>query len=181
MGGDQELVAALRTRTGESWGALGLYRETGQPMFDATEKRFVQQAAVHLAEGARRSLLFGEATEPETPHAPGLLVLSKDWQVESSTPGLDRWLEDLPDGDPTVGRLPSVVLTVAGQALRSPTTTQAGEVAMARVLTRSGTWVVLHGAAFADGVRGPRGGHRGTRTSCAHHRAADVGVRTDRP
>ena len=151
MGGDQEMVAALRTRTGESWGALGLYREPGQPMFDETDKRFVRRVAPYLAEGARRSLLFGEATEPETPHPPGLLVLSKDWKVESSTPGVDRWLEDLPDGEVRAGRLPSVVLTVAGQALRSVNSTQTGEVAMARVLTRSGRWVVLHGAALRTG------------------------------
>jgi DNA-binding CsgD family transcriptional regulator len=151
MGGDQELVAVLRTRTGESWGALGLYRETGQPMFDEAEKRFVGHAAPFLAEGARRSLLFGEATEPETPYAPGLLVLSKDWELESSTPGVDRWLEDLPDGDVRAGRLPSAVLTVAAQALRSVENTQSGEVAMARVLSRSGTWVVLHGAALQSG------------------------------
>ena len=150
-GGDQEMVAVLRTRSGESWGALGLYRESGEPMFDETEKRFVQHAAPYLAEGARRSLLFGEATEPETPHAPGLLVLSQDWEVESSTPGVERWLEDLPDGDVHAGRIPSAVLTVAAQALRSTRNTQTAEVAMARVLTRSGAWVVLHGAALRTG------------------------------
>jgi DNA-binding CsgD family transcriptional regulator len=151
MGGDQEMVAALRTRSGESWGALGLYRETGRPMFDEAEKRFVRHAAPYLAEGVRRSLLFGEASDPETPYAPGLLVLSQDWKVESSTPGVDRWLADLPDGDVPGGRMPSAVLTVAAQALRSVTHTHAGEVAMARVLTRSGTWVVLHGAALQTG------------------------------
>jgi DNA-binding CsgD family transcriptional regulator len=150
-GGDQEMVAALRTRSGESWGALGLYRESGEPMFDENEKRFVQHAAPYLAEGARRSLLFGEATAPETPHAPGLLVLSQDWEVESSTPGVERWLEDLPDGDVRAGRMPSVVLTVAAQALRSTRNSQTAEVAMARVLTRSGAWVVLHGAALRTG------------------------------
>ncbi len=148
MGGDQEMVAALRTKTGEVWGALGLYRETGQPMFDAAEKRFVQEAAPHLAEGARKSLLFGEAVDPEGPHPPGLLVLTSDWQVESSTPGVDHWLDDLPDGDADTGQLPSVVLAVAGRALRNAHGEHPAEVAMARVLTRSGTWVVLHGAAL---------------------------------
>jgi DNA-binding CsgD family transcriptional regulator len=152
MGGDQEMVAALRTRTGEAWGALGLYREPDQPRFDAAEKRFVQEAAPYLAEGARRSLLFGEATDPETPQAPGLLVLSQDWKVESTTPGVDQWLDALPDGDVDAGRLPSVVLTVAGQALRSAEHGHSGEVAMARVLTRNGTWVVLHGAALRTGT-----------------------------
>ncbi len=92
-----------------------------------------------------------QAGAGSTPHAPGLLVLSNDWQIESSTRGVDPWLKDLPDGDLRAGRLPSVVLTVAGQALRSANSTQAGEVAMARVLARSGRWVVLHGAALRTG------------------------------
>jgi DNA-binding CsgD family transcriptional regulator len=151
MGGDQELVAALRTRAGGVWGAVSLYREPDQPMFDAAEKRFMQQAAIHLAEGARRALLFGEATDPEGPQAPGLLVLNADWKVESSTPGTEQWLAELPDSDGV--RLPTAVLTVAGQALRSAEqpADRPGEVAMARVLSRSGRWVVLHGAALLSG------------------------------
>lgn len=151
MGGDQELVVALRTRAGGVWGAISLYREPDQPLFDAADKQFMQQAAGHLAEGARRALLFGEATDPEGPQAPGLLVLTADWKVESSTPGTQRWLAELPDGDRT--RLPTAVLTVAGQALRSAEHgDRPGEVAMARVLTRSGRWVVLHGAALLSGA-----------------------------
>ena len=41
-GGDQELIAALRTRAGEVWGALGLYREPDRPMFDSAELAFIQ-------------------------------------------------------------------------------------------------------------------------------------------
>ena len=140
-GGDQELVAALRTPNGETWGALGLYREKDQPLFDDEDTRWVAAAAPHLAEGARRALLLGEATDPEGPEAPGLLVLGPDWEVQSSTPGTTEWLAELPDGGP--GRLPSAVLAVAGQATRGD-----GRVAMARVLSRSGGWVVLHGAAL---------------------------------
>ncbi len=148
MGGDQELIAALRTKAGEVWAAVGLYREPGQPMFDAADKRFVQEAAPHLAEGARKSLLFGEAFDPEGPDAPGLLILTGDGQVESSTPGARQWLVDLPDGDADSGRLPSVVLTVADRAFRNAQGEHPTEVPMARVLTRSGTWVVLHGASL---------------------------------
>ncbi len=151
MGGDQELVAALRTRTGGVWGAVSLYREPKQPLFDVAEQRFMHKAAIRLAEGARRALLFGKATDPEGPQAPGLLVLTADWKVESSTPGTEQWLAELPDSDGN--RLPSAVLTVAGQALRSAEQgDRPGEVAMARVLTRSGRWVVLHGAALLSGA-----------------------------
>jgi DNA-binding CsgD family transcriptional regulator len=79
-------------------------------------------------------------------------VLAQDWTVESATPGVERWLDDLPDGDADAGRLPSAVLSVAGQALRSVQSGEPAEVAMARVLTRSGTWVVLHGAALQSGA-----------------------------
>jgi DNA-binding CsgD family transcriptional regulator len=152
MGGDQELIAALRTKSGETWGALGLYRETGQPMFDGAEKEFLQQCAPHLAEGARRALLFGEATDPESSQAPGLVVLTRDWKVESSTPGVEQWLRDLPDGDLDTGMLPSAVLSVAARALRCVEDGEPAEVAMARVLSRSGAWVVLHGASLQSGT-----------------------------
>ena len=93
--------------------------------------------------------------DPEGPQAPGLLVLSATWEVESATPGVECWLSDLPDGDWDRGRLPPAVLAVAGRALRSAEgRDEPGEVALARVLTRSGTWVVLHGATLvSDGGR----------------------------
>jgi DNA-binding CsgD family transcriptional regulator len=150
LGGDQELIAALRTGRGEVWGALGLYREPGAAVFDENEKRWLAAVVPHLADGARRALLVGEATDPEGPHAPGVLVLTDRWAVESTTAGVSELLADLPDGDGT--RLPSAVLSVAGQALRSAENGERpGEVAMARVLTRSGSWVVLHGAALQSG------------------------------
>src|SRR5215211_5575733 len=75
FGGDQELLVALRTRSGDCWGMLGLYREPGRPQFDAEERSFLREVSPYLAEGARRGLLVGEATEPEAPDAPGLVVL----------------------------------------------------------------------------------------------------------
>ena len=124
-------------------------------MFDPDEIGFVRAIAPSLGEGARRALLLGEAADPEGPEAPGLLVLSSTWEVESATPGVERWVSDLPDGDLDAGRLPSAVLAVAGRALRSAEgRDEPGEVALARVLTDSGTWVVLHGATLvSDGRR----------------------------
>ena len=150
-GGDQEMIASLRTQAGDMWGALGLYRETGQPLFDGQELEFIQAVAPYLAEGARRALLVGEATDPEGPAAPGLIVLSDDWGIESTTPGVERWLSELPDGDWDTGKLPSSVLSVAGRALRSAEyPDEPGEIAVSRVLSRSGMWVVLHGASLVS-------------------------------
>ena len=153
LGGDQELIAVLRTPSGEAWGALGLYREPGRPLFDDADLAFVQAVAPSLAEGARRALLVGEAVDPEGPDAPGLVVLSDDGEVESATPGVERWLAALPDGDWDAGKLPSAVLAVAGQALRTAEhPDEPGQVAVSRVLSQAGTWVVLHGASLVSGT-----------------------------
>jgi DNA-binding CsgD family transcriptional regulator len=135
---------------------LGLYREPGRPEFDRDELEFLRAVVPHLAEGARRGLLVGEASEPELPDAPGLVVLAHDWSVESLTPGVERWLCELPDGDwEAQGKLPPAVLAVAGRALRTAEHKDAaGEVALARVLSSKGRWIVLHGAALvANGAR----------------------------
>lgn len=151
LGGTQEMIGALRTRDGATWGLVSLYRQADDPPFAAQDKLFLQQAAGHLAEGTRRALLFGEAHDPDSPSAPGLIVLGEDWTVESSTYGAEQWLAELPDAED--GRLPAAVLTVAGQALRSARNGERpGEVAMARVLSRTGRWVVLHGAALQSGA-----------------------------
>jgi DNA-binding CsgD family transcriptional regulator len=158
MGGDQEFLTSLRSKTGEIWGLLGLYREPGQPRFDRDEIDLAQAIAPALAVGARNGLLIGEANDPEGPQSPGLLVLTDDWSVESATPGVERWIAQLPDGDWDQGRLPSSVMSVAARAMRTAQQgvdgPNAGEVAVARVLSQSGTWIVLHGAALvADGRR----------------------------
>jgi DNA-binding CsgD family transcriptional regulator len=149
-GGDQEVLVALRTRSGETWGMLGLYREPDRPLFNTEELGFLREVAPSLGEGARRGLLVGEATEPDRPEAPGLVILGEDWSVESLTPGVERWLVDLPDSRWEHRRiLPPAVLAVAGRALRTAEGVDApGEVALARVLSRTGHWLVLHGAAL---------------------------------
>ena len=152
-GGDQELLVALRTRAGEAWGMLGLYRGPGERHFDRDELDLLRAMAPQLAEGARRGLLVGEAADPEGPDAPGLVVLDEDWGIESLTPGVERWLAELPDSEwEARQRLPPSLLAVAGRALRTVDRTDApGEVAVARVLSRSGRWIVLHGAALVAG------------------------------
>jgi DNA-binding CsgD family transcriptional regulator len=148
-GGEQELLVALRTTSGQVWGILGLYRAPGQAEFDDEERRFLRELAPHLAEGARRGLLIGDASEPDGPEAPGLIVLDARWQVESVTPGVERWLDELPGGEwQAAQRLPTSVVSVAARALRTAQGDAPGEVAIARVLSTSGRWMTLHGASM---------------------------------
>jgi DNA-binding CsgD family transcriptional regulator len=149
-GGDQEMIAAIRTRSGDVWGALGLYRQPDRPLFDAYEQAFLAAISPLMAAAVRRALLIGESTDPEGPDAPGMIVLGSDWRPESMSPGVEEWLLDLPDGNLAASRLPTAVLAVAGRVARSaPSTDNPAEVAVARVLTRSGRWVVLHGVPLA--------------------------------
>jgi DNA-binding CsgD family transcriptional regulator len=149
-GGDQEMIAAIRTRSGDVWGALGLYRQPDRPLFDAYEQAFLAAISPLMAAAVRRALLIGESTDPEGPDAPGMIVLGPDWRPESMSPGVEEWLLDLPDGNLAASRLPTAVLAVAGRVARSaPSTDNPAEVAVARVLTRSGRWVVLHGVPLA--------------------------------
>ena len=156
-GGDQQLMVTLRSKPGEPWGLLALYRAAGQPEFDRDEVAFLAAVAAPLAEGARRGLLLGEAAEPDGPHSPSLIVLDEDWQVQSMTPGAEELLAELPGGDRSVARgdLPACVLSVAGRALRGlETADTTGEVAAARVRSGSGQWMMLHGAPLLrDGGR----------------------------
>lgn len=154
LGGDQELLVALRTPTGEAWGVLALYREPGREHFRADELELLRAVSPHLAKGARRGLLIGEVSEPEGPEPPGLVVLKDDWSVDSLTPEAERWLRELPNSDwKGQNRLPPSVLAVAGRALRTAESADVpGEVAVARVLSSEGRWMVLHGAALVAGA-----------------------------
>jgi DNA-binding CsgD family transcriptional regulator len=124
----------------------------GRPEFEPSELAVLLELAPYLAEGTRRGLLIGEASDPEGPEAPGLLVLGADLSPESMTPGVERWLAELTDGDwEGKQRLPSAVIAVARRALSNADAADApSEIALARVLSETGRWIVLHGAALVS-------------------------------
>ena len=95
-GGDQEMIAALRSR-GDVWGAITMYRRPDRPLFDAYEQALLAAISPLMAAAVRRALLIGESADPEGPEAPGMIVLGPDWRPESLSPGVEEWLRDLPD------------------------------------------------------------------------------------
>jgi DNA-binding CsgD family transcriptional regulator len=145
IGVEHEVLVDLRTRSGEHWGAVYLVRGPGRPDFSAEELNFLRLVAPHLAEGVRTGLLLGEASEPEGPDAPAIVVLGTDLTPESFTPGAQQWLTDL--STPEQGELPPAVLSVAHAALDQ----RAGcsDPASVRVLSQRRGWVLLHGQALA--------------------------------
>ena len=140
QGIEQEVAVALRDTTGENWGTLRLNRAPDQAEFDSDEITFLRSIAPHLARGARRGLLFGEATEPDWPDGPGLVVVGDRLSLESASTNAIRWLDEMTGG---AGGLPAAVLSVAARAR-----TDEGR-AMARLHADSGRWFLLHGTRMA--------------------------------
>jgi DNA-binding CsgD family transcriptional regulator len=147
----QELLVALRSPTGESWGTARLNRAPGDPMFSEHEIGFMSAAAPLIAEGVRRGLLVGEATEPERPDAPGLVVITADGDLEWLSPGVEGWLARLPDDDGRRDGVPTSVLATAAGALLDAERRGAGGVSTARVPMKDGHWAVVHGACMGTG------------------------------
>lgn len=145
IGAEHEVLVALQASDGTHWGAFYLTREPGRPDFSAEELQFLRLVAPRLAEGVRRGLLLGEASEPEGPSAPAIVVLGPDLDPESYTPGAQQWLADLPT--PTVGSMPPAVLSVAQTVLHQRG--EHGQTASTRVRSQDRGWVMLHGQALA--------------------------------
>ena len=140
----QEMLVALRARSGEFWGTVRLNRASGQPEFDSGEIDFMATVAPHLAEGIRRGLLVGEATDPDLPDAPGLVVLDADGEIDSLSTGADRWIAELP-GRPVRGPLPASVASVASAALDARAN-GSGSGSTVRVRSVDGRWISVHAA-----------------------------------
>ncbi len=147
IGVEHEALVALRTRDGQPWGAVYLVRDPSRPDFSPDELGFLRKVAPHLAEGVRRGLLLGEASEPEGPDTPAIVVLHEDLTAESFTPGAQQWLEDLPATSDD--ELPAALLSVAQVALAGRGDDPFREPAGARVLSRRRGWVMLHGQVLA--------------------------------
>ena len=124
---------------------MSLYREPGAALFGDDDKRFVQAIGPRLAAGAQRAMIMGEATDPELPDSPGLVVLGTDWEIVSESPTARHWMRLLPGGDLDAGRMPSSVLSVGAQSLDPA---GGAGAAFARVRAVDGSWVLLHGSAM---------------------------------
>ncbi|HZA40742.1 MAG TPA: helix-turn-helix transcriptional regulator [Actinomycetota bacterium] len=144
----QEMLVALRARTGEFWGTLRLNRGPGQPEFDFSDMEFMATVAPHLAGGVRRGLLVGEATDPDLPDAPGLVVLDARGEIESLSAGAEHWIALLPG--PQIGdALPASVTSVAFAAVEGERGDGSGNEATARVRSVDGEWLSVHGTAIS--------------------------------
>jgi DNA-binding CsgD family transcriptional regulator len=139
---------------GAMWG-IGQFDRLGDaPRFSEEERAWLGRVAPVLAQGLRRALLNQPAIAPGQ-RGPGLLLLDGDGRVVSATREAAEWLEEVESVSliPTRASLPVPVEVQAFAAhVRAATGEDgAGEARRARVRTRDGVWLLMHGSMLEGG------------------------------
>jgi DNA-binding CsgD family transcriptional regulator len=153
LGFGDELRGVFRTAQGV-WGLVGLYRGEGARPFDATEERALCELAAPIGDAFRRSALPRSGGTAEMPDAPGLLMFDRAGGLESLNEPAEAWLRQLPrtqfsrDRDSVIP-IPTELLTVVSNARAIAAGHDTGS-ARARVLSRTGRWLVVHGFALRE-------------------------------
>jgi len=126
--------------------------------FSAREADFVADLAAHLAQGLRTALLDTAAAGGQ--RAPGTVLVDAHGRVEAVTPEAERWMAELTALTDRTGyieqpRIPPAVYIVAARARAALAGGDEG-LPSARVRTRAGQWLVVHGS-MLSGPDGPDG------------------------
>ena len=149
LGFSGELRAVFATG-GACWGVTCLTRREGDADFSAGEAAFVASICEHIAHGLRTALLLRAAGDARVSDAPGMILLGPQYEISSISDSAQHWLAQLPQEDLP---LPSAAHAVALRAQAAATGKDQG-VPRARVRTRSGQWLLIHGTCLRslDGV-----------------------------
>ena len=155
LGFGDELRGVFRTAHGV-WGLVGLYRGDGAQPFDAADERALCELVAPIGDAFRRSALLRAGESGEMPDAPGLLMFDRTGGLESLNEPAEAWLRQLPltrhtreHADATSIPIPTELLTVVSDARAMAAGGQTGS-ARARVLSRTGRWLVIHGFALRE-------------------------------
>lgn len=146
----QEMLVALGSSTGEFWGTVRLNRLPGQPEFDPDDLAFMAAVAPDLAEGIRRGLVVGEATDPDRPDSPGLIIVDADGEIVSLSAGATRWIERLSDRSAR-GSLPASIASAASAALAFARSEEPPAESTVLVRSVDGCWISVHGTVLGVG------------------------------
>jgi DNA-binding CsgD family transcriptional regulator len=146
---------------GQCWGGFAMFRNVGAPDFSSAEAALLKAVSVALAAGLRRTahrLSDGAGSSP----GPGVLILGPGNQTLASSDTAGHWLDELASVPPrSGGELPYVIHQVAARVQARlvdprPPASRAPEP-YARVQTRSGRWVSIHGSAVDSGLTPDKG------------------------
>ena len=106
-----------------------------------------------VAEGFRSALLISTVGTDPAPEAPGLVLFNSDGTIYDISPTATRWLTELHDGLDRPTLLPIQVEQVAAATRAASQQGSPDKGARARVLTKSGRWLELHGTKLGGADR----------------------------
>jgi hypothetical protein len=134
---------------GQCWGGFGMFRNGGAPDFSSAEAALLHAVSAPLAAGLRRTAHRSSAGAGISP-GPGVLILGPRDETLAASDTACQWLDELTHVPPRPGgELPYVIHQVAArvQAVLTGSHPPAGPApdAYARVQTRSGRWLTIHG------------------------------------
>ena len=141
-------VRVTFTLGGAPWGVGQFDRLGDSPRFTDDERAWLERIAPVVAGALRRALIAQPATCPAT-RGPGILVLDPEGQAVSATSEAAAWLEELETAyAPEVrGELPVPLEANAyASRVRAASDGSADTVPRARLRTRSGLWLLMHGS-----------------------------------
>ncbi|HEY4017745.1 MAG TPA: helix-turn-helix transcriptional regulator [Pseudonocardiaceae bacterium] len=140
---------------GQCWGAFALFRNGGAPDFSPAEAALLHAVSAPLAVGLRRTAHRPGPGAGISP-GPGVLLLGPGNRMLAASDTARQWLDELaPFPARPGGELPSAVHHVAArvqarladQQQREPAETASWTPEpYARMRTRSGRWVAIHGS-----------------------------------
>jgi DNA-binding CsgD family transcriptional regulator len=132
---------------GAAWGIAQLNRRGADARFSEDEKGWLERVAPLIARGLRRALLTEPATQISG-RGPGIVVLDRDGAVVSATRDAAEWLDELHPALLVAGAPDlSLPFYAHGFAARVRAAYEDGEPPVrARMRTRTGVWVLMHGA-----------------------------------
>jgi DNA-binding CsgD family transcriptional regulator len=141
---------------GTYWGAAGFLRDSDRPWFTEEDVAAVSALCDGIADALRRALVTAVVAEVvPADHGPGVIVFDEHGAAESVSPAAERWIGELVElPAPAV---PSESKVVQGVAARARILSRPGApplAARARVRTRTGTWLVVHGTPLSGATDG---------------------------
>jgi DNA-binding CsgD family transcriptional regulator len=137
FGFTDELRASFRAR-GLTWGALALYRGSGEPSFTRTDVDRVMAVQGVVTDAFRRTLFSAEPVSDDVPPEPAVIIVDAGGRPLQMTRAARSRIEDLGGWDN--GALPVALLSVAARARA------ADDVVSSRTQLESGLWLTVRGS-----------------------------------
>jgi DNA-binding CsgD family transcriptional regulator len=128
-----------------TWGVGQLDRLGDTKRFSETEQAWLERVAPVIARGLRRTMVHHEAGTHAS-RGPGIVLLDAAGALTSANAEAAAWLDEVEEAAPWGDRARSVPTVMHAYAARVRAASPADPAPPARLRTRSGIWLRMHGS-----------------------------------